>query len=294
MKIMRTILACFFALFVLAVSGQDVQTVGETDVPGITVTRSDTYSGESLYGYIDGGADLYLEYGFVKLYVNEYSWNNESVKAEIWVMNDGPSAYGIYALSHNSCLMWNSLSTFSCISRYQVTVSDGPLFISVSNSSGGSAAQGICAEIARKIAEKNPQEIWYMPPLLQSGKLGDYKNSIRYFKGPLGVQNGIPVMTDLLADLDFEMYSLTIDDPGSASMIARLVFPSNTAVKTFLARAQLNSIDISSEPVQVSNGMYRSWYKVNESKIVYMESQTNTITLKDFIPKYPTPEWLSN
>jgi hypothetical protein len=290
---MRSFISVIIFINAFTVAGQTVSTIGEADMDGIVVTRSDTYTGQSLYGYIDGGADLYLEYGFVKLYVNEYTINNESLKAEIWVMTDGPSSYGIYAISHGSCLLWNNVSTFSCVSRYQVAASNGPLFISVTNRSGSSLAQGMCTGMVSKIIEKNPQDIWYMPPLFQSEKLGDYGNSIRYFKGPLGLQNGIPVMSDLMADLEFQMFTITINDPGAASMMARIVFPSSTSVRTFLARAQLNSIDLSSEPVQVSNGMYRSWYKVNDSKIIYLESQTNSINLKDYIPKAPTPEWLT-
>ena len=288
----------FFSVFLMIIgflaSGQDVQTVGEPDFDGIAVTRNETFSGQSLYGYIDGGADLYLEYGFVTLYVNEYSWQGETLKAEVWVMNDAPSAYGIYSLSHSNCDDWNRVSSFSCTSRYQSAAATGPFFISVTNTSGSPNAQGYCTAILQKILEKNKEDQWYMPPLFQSGKLGDYTKTIRYFKGPLGIQNGIPVMSDLLEDIEFEMYTIMTADPGSPALIARIVFNDRGSVNTFLARAQLNPIDFSSDPVPVSNNMYRSWYKVNDTKIIYMESPVNTINLKDYIPKTPDPYWLEN
>jgi hypothetical protein len=286
---MRAICVLFMIALAVAAAGQTVSTIGEADLDGITVTRSDTYSGQSLYGYIDGGADLYLEYGFVKLYVNEYTFHGEPLKAEIWVMNDAPSAYGIYALSHSNCLQWNMVSSFSCISRYQVAAASGLLFISVTNSSGTPAAQGGCSVIVQKILEKNPQDTWYMPALFQSAKLGDYKNTIRYFEGPLGVANGIPVMADLLEDMEFQMYTIMSAYPGTPALIARIVFPDRGSVNTFLARAQLNPIDFSSTPVQASNNMFRSWYKVNDNKIIYLESPSNAINLKDYIPKTPDP-----
>jgi hypothetical protein len=291
---MKAILTILILAAAMAAAGQKVSLAGTEDIEGLAITRSDTYSGQSLYGYLNGGADLYLEYGFVTLYVNEYTWQGEPLKAEVWVMNDAPSAYGIYALSHSTCPKWNMLSTFSCISRYQVTAASGPLFISVTNTSGSQNAEGYSAVLAKIIIDKNPQDPWYMPGLFQSEKLGDFKNTIRYFEGPLGIQNGIPVMSDLLEDLEFQMFTIMTADPGTAAMIARIVFDNQGAVNTFLARAQLSPIDFSSDPVAVSNNMYRSWYKVNDTKIIYMESPTNTVNLKDYIPKTPPPYWLEN
>ena len=289
---MKRVLLFGMIALALAASGQQVQTVTPEDFDGIEMTRSDTYSGQSLYGYIDGGADLYLEYGFQKLYVNEYKWRGEPLKAEIWVMDDAPSAYGIYALSHSDCLQWNMVSPFSCSSRYQVSAAKGPLFVSVTNTSGGPGAAGMCADLTKKILDKNQQEMWYMPALFQSAKLGDYKNSIRYFRGPLGVQNGIPVMADLLEDVEFDMYTITVTPQGPASLIGRIIFPDMGSRNTFLARAQLNPIDFSSDPVPVSNNMYRSWFKVSDTKILYMESQTGDANLKDYIPEIKLPDWL--
>jgi hypothetical protein len=291
---MKAIFTIFILAVALAAAGQTVSTVGTEDIEGLAITRSDTYSGQSLYGYLNGGADLYLEYGFVKLYVKEYTWQGEPLKAEVWVMNDAPSAFGIYMLSHSTCSQWNMLSTFSCTSRYQATAASGPLFISVTNTSGTPTAEGYCAVLAKITIDKNPQDPWYMPGLFQSEKLGDFKNTIRYFEGPLGIQNGIPVMSDLLEGMKFQMFTIMTADPGTASMIARIVFDEQSSVKTFLARAQLSPMDFSSDPVQVSNNMYRSWYKVNDTKIIYMESPTNTVNLKDYIPKTPPPYWLEN
>ena len=290
--IMRYLILNLLVFGYTVVSGQDVWMPGEADLDGIRVSKSETYSGQSLYGYIDGGADLYIEYGFLKLFVTEYQWNNETITAEVWLMKDAPSAYGIYSLSHSNCSLWNSLSTFSCSSRYQSASANGSFFISVTNRSGTSSSQEFCDNLVKKIIELNPQEVWYMPALFQSPKLGDYKNTIRYFEGPLGVQNGIPVLSDLLEDLEFEMYTIVTADPGQAALIARIVFADQGTVNTFLARAQLNPIDYSSDPVPAGNNMYRSWYKVSDTKIIYMESMDGNINLKDYIPKTPEPYWL--
>lgn len=289
-------------LFVLTVlllfpwpgSAQTVKPVESSDLDGIEVTRSDTYTGQSLFGYINGGADLYLEYGFVRLYVNEYRYNGEELKAEIWVMEDEASAYGVYALSHSSCTEWNTAGSFSCISRYQVAAAQGPLFISVTSPSGTLEAQHGCLVIVRKILAKNPQDLWYMPLLFQQEQLAKEKNSIRYFKGPLGLQNGLPGMSDAFEELQFKMFTIVTSEPVPATFIARIDFPDYGSANTFLSRMELNPIDFSSDPVQRSNNLYRSWYKVSDTRILYMESTLGSVNLKDYIPKQPEPYWLQN
>jgi hypothetical protein len=97
-----------------------------------------------------------------------------------------------------------------------------------------------------------------------------------------------------MEDMDFRMYTIMTGDPGTASMIARIEFEDYSSLNTFLSRAQLNPMDVSSDPVPASNNMYRSWYKVNDTKLIYMESPTPDANLKYYIPKTPPPYWLEN
>ncbi|MCB0822591.1 MAG: hypothetical protein KDC09_07840 [Bacteroidales bacterium] len=59
-----------------------------------------TYADEDLYLYIDGGADVYLEYGFKK--VASCKYQNPSANRmhiEIYQMKDPDAAYGIFSLN---------------------------------------------------------------------------------------------------------------------------------------------------------------------------------------------------
>jgi hypothetical protein len=58
------------------------------------------FVGESLYMLIDGGADIYFEYGFRQVVKAEYrnSYEN-SIKLEIYEMSDASAAYGIFSLN---------------------------------------------------------------------------------------------------------------------------------------------------------------------------------------------------
>jgi Family of unknown function (DUF6599) len=55
------------------------------------------YKGEDLYLYIDGGAEIYREYGFKQVLVQDYkSAAGKSLTLEIFEMADSPGAFGIY------------------------------------------------------------------------------------------------------------------------------------------------------------------------------------------------------
>ncbi|MCF8335996.1 MAG: hypothetical protein K9H65_05275 [Bacteroidales bacterium] len=58
---------------------------------------------EELYDYIDGGAELYLNYGFRKLARRIYRFEEENeIKAEIFEMNAPKNAYGVFSYSKDT------------------------------------------------------------------------------------------------------------------------------------------------------------------------------------------------
>ena len=64
---------------------------------GIDVGR--IYGGKALYAFIDGGADLFLEYGFRQVVAREYAGEgNASINLEIYEMEDAGAAFGIWSV----------------------------------------------------------------------------------------------------------------------------------------------------------------------------------------------------
>jgi hypothetical protein len=69
----------------------------DDEVPGIDALGSaTTYAGQRLFDYIDGGADIYYEYGFRRLAVQKYRAQQGDVILEIYQMETPSAAYGIY------------------------------------------------------------------------------------------------------------------------------------------------------------------------------------------------------
>jgi hypothetical protein len=62
--------------------------------------KPEIYAGDDLFIYINGGAEVYHEYGFVRAAVQRYLRGEDTVTAEIYSM-DG-NAYGIYSFARSA------------------------------------------------------------------------------------------------------------------------------------------------------------------------------------------------
>ena len=59
---------------------------------------SNLYIGDDLFTLIDGGADIYHEYGFVKVITQRYESDERYIDVEIYEMKDSSAAFGIFSL----------------------------------------------------------------------------------------------------------------------------------------------------------------------------------------------------
>ena len=122
MKRLCQFLVCAAMICALSEAGsaEDLPVLKPSDLPGGTIIKTDYYSGKSLFGYIDGGAELYLEYRFQKLGRQEIRMSNETIVAEIYQMEGAYEAYGIFSIQRFKCIPIDSASPNTCQSRYQL------------------------------------------------------------------------------------------------------------------------------------------------------------------------------
>ena len=62
------------------------------------------FSGDNLYEHINGGADIYYEYGFASLVVQRYAWDDKVVSIDMYTMTDADAAFGIYSYNRHPTL----------------------------------------------------------------------------------------------------------------------------------------------------------------------------------------------
>ena len=102
MRTCRSLLMVALVLTVAACSGPDA--VPAVDgIPGWKRTGPpERYNKEGLYGYIDGGAEIVLEYGFRELAVSRFgpaagSGSKREIVLEIYRMSSGDGAFGLFS-----------------------------------------------------------------------------------------------------------------------------------------------------------------------------------------------------
>lgn len=61
--------------------------------------ETESYVGEELYNLINGGAEIFLEYGFTEAIAQEYSREDSSLRVTIYCMSNPEAAFGIYSLN---------------------------------------------------------------------------------------------------------------------------------------------------------------------------------------------------
>jgi len=66
--------------------------------------ETQTFAGEGLFDHINGGADIFYEYGFDALAVQQYNNEEKAVSVEVYRMSDPAAAFGIYTYNRHPSL----------------------------------------------------------------------------------------------------------------------------------------------------------------------------------------------
>jgi len=176
---MRTILLCILLMVCYITVAQDKP----------EITKEQRYVGKALYGFMNGGSDLYYEYGFEQLTAQEMVYMGEEFSIERYKMVDPVGAFGIYSVHAFRCLRADTLDNFNCQSQYQLQAVDGDEYISIVFHSGSEKGKRAADELmhiftsSKASSEKIaiPQELSSMPK--------PYSEALKLLGGPLAINN---------------------------------------------------------------------------------------------------------
>ncbi|NOZ60439.1 MAG: hypothetical protein GXO74_02050, partial [Calditrichaeota bacterium] len=59
-------------------------------------SKAEVYDPENLFEYIDGGADIFLSFGFQQLQVRDFAFDSLQFTVELYNMGTPLNAFGIY------------------------------------------------------------------------------------------------------------------------------------------------------------------------------------------------------
>lgn len=147
-----------------------------------------TATHDTLFDLIDGGAELYHEYGFVRA----VSWQLEtaakqSIQVELYEMTDAPAAFGVWSLMQTGSYTRGTLGQGSLRFGYYVAFWSGRYFASVTGAQPDTATQGEVDRLAAALAELLPRDgvlpAWFTKAP-REGRVAS-----KYFRGRIGLSN---------------------------------------------------------------------------------------------------------
>ena len=162
-------------------------------------TRDDEpqeFSGEDLYTYIDGGAEIYQEYGFVQVIVQDFkNPGGRSLSLEIFEMASPEAAFGMYSFKRAGNGRPLSLGAGGELADYYLNFWKGRYLVTLTGFDSDEATleglRAVAAAVDAKITDQAS------PPALVADlpEAGLRAGGVKYLKGVLGLNNVFPLYT---------------------------------------------------------------------------------------------------
>ena len=152
--------------------------------------EADSFAGENLFMMIDGGADIYHEYGFKEVVRADYTnGSDQTMTVEIYQMTSPAAAYGIYSFKIGSDGHSVAIGNAAFLEDYYVNFWKGDLLVTIIGSTAEPEIVTAIQQLGRVIAEGYPH-VGYEPDL--AGLLTREPFALTspiYVRGDLAVMN---------------------------------------------------------------------------------------------------------
>jgi hypothetical protein len=206
------------------------------------------FTSSDLYGFIDGGAEIFLELGFEQLTVQTYvpatataKSDMEDFKVEIYRMSDPVAAMGIYWMNCGKESPDPSFAERHTINPFQLIFKRDRYYVIINNSEGNEKLRPAMVEFARYVASRLPAEI---PVRLDEilPKKGLVPGSVRLLRGMYGLQSIFTLGNGNVLQLGSKLTAVAgmyQDETGKYSLVLADYPTEQDALKT-LANVQRN------------------------------------------------------
>ncbi len=148
------------------------------------------FKGDDLYLYIDGGAEIYREYGFEQVVVQDYkNLAGKGFSLEIFRMSNPEAAYGMYTFKRSPKGQVTNLGAEGQMEDYYLNFWKGSFLVTLTAyDTDPKTMAGLT--LAARLVEKKISEEAKRPSLVAvlPGE-GLVETSVRYFRGYLGFMN---------------------------------------------------------------------------------------------------------
>jgi hypothetical protein len=146
-----------------------------------------TFTGQDLFNQIDGGAELFLEFGFVKLRLQAYVRDKAELTLNAYEMESAAAALGVYLMKMGRETPFSEIAARNSGEEAQVTILKGRHFIQVDNLGDVPASKAEVAALANAFLAGVAEES-ALTPLDALPDEGKVPGSERLIRGPYGLQ----------------------------------------------------------------------------------------------------------
>ena len=153
------------------------------------------YKGEDLFFYINGGAEIYHEYGFERVIVQDYqNRNGRSASLEVYKMSSPDSAYGMYTFKSSGKGQELTVGHGCKLQDYYLNFWKGQYLVTITGFDAEKETIDGLKSIANVVDKKIQTQANAEMPVIHSRLPQEDLDaqSVKYFKGNLGLVNSYP------------------------------------------------------------------------------------------------------
>lgn len=192
----------YFIVFKIDIAAQvdPAQLLSET-ISSWKVSEQDRFFNDStLYNYIDGGAELFISYGFTKVFNRNYSRTNQpNIIVDIFYMNSSADAYGVFM--HSTGRIENDFGNQSQTTKGSVIFWKDNFYVSIMSNPETADSKVAMANIAGIIDKSIPEKGNFPPIINLLPETNLDKKSIRYFKHYIWLNTHTFISNDNVLDI---------------------------------------------------------------------------------------------
>lgn len=193
-----------------------------------------TATSDTLFDLIDGGAELYQEYGVNRV----VSWQLEnaarsSIQVELYEMTDAPAAFGVWSLMQTGRYTRGEIGQGSIRTSYYIAFWNGPYFATVTGAQPDAITQAEVDRLAGALARELGSPSTTVWPCFRIPQDPHSVTAQKYFRGRIGLSNiKVPVVLDLFAPGE------GVVEEYAEGVVVVLKFASETEARQHLAAAE--------------------------------------------------------
>lgn len=194
----------------------------------VEVKRERIFEGEALYGFMNGGSELFLEYNFKKLKALDVIYEGEEYSIELYKMASAEDAFGIYSQHTYRCIVADTIYQADCFSRYQMQSVIGDTYISIVYPKPVNGVNERAVELMEYFSREIEKSRFCIPQEIDpQGKISGY---LKMYRGGIALNNNAPELLDEVSGRD--EYTIWSYDENNGRKVL-IVTPDSTYLKLF-------------------------------------------------------------